>query len=190
MVVTLNDPRISPQTIDACRSGDQEALKAIYEAYKDRVYSIALYFFHGDHPAAGDVTQQVFLKLITHAAGFRGESDFSTWLHRLVVNTCVDGARSDKARARRAGLAALEPLATPPTHEDDLARAQTAASVQTALSSLPPKLRLPVLLRYFEDLSYQEVASALNCSMGTVASRLNRAHELLARKLAALRGAL
>jgi RNA polymerase sigma-70 factor (ECF subfamily) len=187
-VVTLSHPDISSRTIDSCRRGDREALRAIYEAYKDRVYSIALYFFHGDHAAAGDVTQQVFLKLMTGSGSFRGDSDFSTWLHRMVVNTCLDGARSDKSRERVAGRAALQPMSAPPSHEEILARAETASSVQAALSSLPPKFRMPVLLRYFEDLSYQEVAAALNCSMGTVASRLNRAHELLARKLADLRG--
>ena len=59
--------------------------------------------------------------------------------------------------------------------------------MQAALSTLPPKFRLPILLRYFEDLSYEQMASALHCSMGTVASRLNRGHKLLARKLEGLR---
>lgn len=187
--MTLSHPDINSRTIDACRRGDRDALRAVYEAYKDRVYSIALYFFHGDHSAAGDATQQVFLKLITQAGKFRGESEFSTWLYRLVVNTCLDGARSDQSRARAANRASLESVTPePPSHEEILGRAQTAASVQAALSSLPPKFRLPVLLRYFEDLSYQEVAAALNCSIGTVASRLNRAHEILARKLEKLRG--
>jgi RNA polymerase sigma-70 factor (ECF subfamily) len=187
-VETLTGREISAETIESCRRGDRDALRTLYEAYKDRVYSVSLYFFHGDAAAASDVTQQVFLKLITQMAKFRGDSDFSTWLYRLVVNVCVDGIRSDKARARVANSAAMEAFAVASSHEDDLARAQVAGSVQAALSSLPPKFRLPVLLRYFEELSYEEVASALNCSMGTVASRLSRAHKLLAQKLAPLRG--
>ena len=127
--------------------------------------------------------------MLTQVAKFRGDSDFSTWLYRLVVNVCVDGVRRDKARARVASSAALNAVTeNTASHEDDVARAEEAASIQAALSSLPPKFRLPVLLRYFEDLSYEEVASALNCSMGTVASRLSRAHKLLAQKLAPLRG--
>jgi len=188
MVGTLTSREISAETIESCRRGDREALRALYEAYKDRVYSISLYFFHGDTAAASDVTQQVFLKLMTQIAKFRGDSDFSTWLHRLVVNVCVDGIRRDKARARVASSAALEAFRFAGSHEEDVSRAQTADSVQAALSTLPPKFRLPVLLRYFEELSYEEVASALNCSMGTVASRLSRAHKILAQKLAPLRG--
>jgi RNA polymerase sigma-70 factor (ECF subfamily) len=192
-VVTLNGHEIdaemkNAEILDACRRGDREALRALYETYKDRVYSVSLYFFHGDAAAASDVTQQVFLKLITQIAKFRGDSDFSTWLHRLVVNVCVDGMRRDKTRARVASSAARETAANTASHEGDMARAEVADSIQAALSSLPPKFRMPVLLRYFEDLSYEEVASALNCSMGTVASRLSRAHKLLAQKLAPLRG--
>ncbi len=188
----INAQMITAEILDACRRGDREALRALYEAYKDRVYSISLYFFHGDEAAASDVTQQVFLKLIAQVAKFRGDSDFSTWLHRLVVNVCVDGIRRNKARARVASDAALESaramVANAASHEEDIARAELADSIQAALSSLPPKFRMPVLLRYFEDLSYEEVAAALNCSMGTVASRLSRAHKLLAQKLAPLRG--
>jgi RNA polymerase sigma-70 factor (ECF subfamily) len=188
-VVTLNGHEIiTAEILEACRRGDREALRMLYEAYKDRVYSVSLYFFHGDEAAASDVTQQVFLKLITQVAKFRGDSDFSTWLYRLIVNVCVDGIRRNKARARVASNAALETVANAASHEEDVARAELADSIRAALSSLPPKFRMPVLLRYFEDLSYEEVAAALNCSMGTVASRLSRAHKLLAQKLAPLRG--
>ena len=153
------------------------------------MYSIALYFFHGDAAAAGDATQQVFLKLITNIRSFRGNSEFSTWLHRLVVNTCLDGSRRNKSRER--SEEPLEPTRTadPNSQDEELARRQIAGRVQAALSSLPPKLRMPILLRYFEDLSYAEMAQALRCSAGTVASRLNLGHKLLAEKLAKLREA-
>ncbi len=88
---------------------------------------------------------------------------------------------------RRASAAAADALAGPDSQEDDFAREQTARSVRAALSALPVKFRLPMLLRYFEDLSYGEMAAAMNCSMGTVASRLNRGHKMLARKLESLR---
>jgi RNA polymerase sigma-70 factor (ECF subfamily) len=65
-----------------------------------------------------------------------------------------------------------------------------ATSVQRAIATLPPKLRAAILLRYFEDLSYSDMANALNCSIGTVASRLSRGHRLLAKKLAPIRVAL
>ena len=82
----------------------------------------------------------------------------------------------------------LDSLARPGSQEEDLVRAERARSVQEALSALPSKFRLPLLLRYFDDLSYEEMAVALGCSMGTVASRLSRGHRMLASKLEALRG--
>ncbi len=156
----------------------------LYETYKDKVYSIALYFFHGDASAAADTTQQVFLKLIRGIQQYRGDAGFSTWLYRLVVNACMDGARRAKPRELDASA---EALAAPAAQEEDLVRRQTERSVQAALSSLPVKFRLPLLLRHFEDLSYTEMAAAMNCSMGTVASRLNRGHKMLARKLEGLK---
>ena len=150
------------------------------------MYSNALYFFHGDEAAASDTTQQVFLKLITNINSFRGDSEFPTWLHRLVVNTCLDGSRGDKSRERSAEPLELARIADPSSQDEDMERRQVAGRVQAALSSLPPKLRMPILLRYFEDLSYAEMAQALKCSAGTVASRLNTGHKLLAEKLAKL----
>lgn len=92
-VVDLIDRQIIAEVVAACRSGDRDAVGALYDIYKDRVYSIALYFFHGDALAASDVTQQVFLKLMTSMGQFRGDAEFSTWLYRLVVNACTDAAR-------------------------------------------------------------------------------------------------
>src|SRR5678816_3126611 len=119
---------ISAEVVEACRRGDRDAFRSLYEAYKDRVYSIAYYFFHADADAAGEVTQQVFLKLMRGLGKFRGDATFSTWLYRLVVNACVDRSHAD-------------------------------------------------------------MAAALNCSIGTVASRLSRGHRLLAKKLAPMRSA-
>jgi len=186
--VRQSDRQVSTETIESCRQGDRAAFHALYLAYKDKVYSISLYFFHGDDLAASDATQQVFLKLITGIGRFRGDSEFSTWLYRLVVNTCLDNAKAGSRRESPADDMKLARIASPKSAEEDLARAEVAGKVQAALSSLPPKLRLPVLLRYFEDLSYGEMAEALNCSMGTVASRLHKGHKLLAEKLATLRG--
>jgi len=173
--------------VEGCRRGDREAFRGVYDAYKDKVYSVALYFFHGDQAEACDATQQVFLKLLTHIASFRGDAEFSTWLHRLVVNTCLDGSRKSKSRERFAEPEELARFADPASHGEDLERKEMADRVQAALSSLPPKLRMPVVLRYFEELSYAEMGEALQCSAGTVASRLNKGHKLLAEKLAKLR---
>ncbi|HEY4360479.1 MAG TPA: sigma-70 family RNA polymerase sigma factor [Bryobacteraceae bacterium] len=187
MVAGLSERGITVDIIESCRRGDREAFRALYEAYKDKVYSIALHFFHGDEAAASDVTQQVFLKLIHSISQFRGDSEFTTWLYRLAVNACMDGARRAKPRKREAAGVEMDGLAGPDSPERDLAQEQRARSVRAALSAMPVKFRLPILLRYFEDLSYSEMAAAMKCSMGTVASRLNRGHKMLASKLESLR---
>jgi RNA polymerase sigma-70 factor (ECF subfamily) len=179
---------ISPELLDACRRGDREAWRALYEAHKDKVYSIAFYFLKGDPAAAADVTQQVFLKLMDGIGKYHGSSSFSTWLHRVVVNACIDSTR----RGRRLPVA-MEPAvlqAVPDSstsHEDQFARLEVAQSVQDAIAQLPSKLRIAILLRYFDDLAYTDMAAALDCSIGTVSSRLSRAHRLLAQRLAPLR---
>jgi RNA polymerase sigma-70 factor (ECF subfamily) len=182
-VVDLSDREICAEIIESCRLGDRDALRVLYDMYKDRVYSISHYFFHGDGAVAADVTQQVFLKLLTSIGQFRGSAEFSTWLYRLVVNACMDAARRRRSDAVTSDRAALETFAGPSSQEDDYSREQMASSVRTAVSALPPKFRIAVLLRYFDDLSYEQMAKALHCSMGTVASRLSRAHKMLAERL-------
>jgi RNA polymerase sigma-70 factor (ECF subfamily) len=183
---------LSPEILDACRRGDRDAFRALYEAYKDRVYSIAFYFFQADADAAGEVTQHVFLKLMREIVRFRGDAAFSTWLYRLVVNACIDRSRGRRRDVIGEDPIALDTIAASPalSHEEMFARREVATSVQHAIAALPPKLRAAILLRYFEDLSYSDMANALNCSIGTVASRLSRGHRLLAKKLAPIRVAL
>ena len=188
-VVPLSDREVSPEIIADCRAGDRDAIRVLYDTYKDRVYSVALYFFHGDESVAADVTQQVFLKLITSIGQFKGDAAFSTWLYRLVVNACQDMARRRKSAAWTTERSRLEEFPMRGSQEDDYARAEDARSVRDAVSELPPKLRMAVLLRYFDDLSYEQMAEVLHCSMGTVASRLSRGHKKLADRLKSLMGA-
>jgi RNA polymerase sigma-70 factor (ECF subfamily) len=175
------------ELIDACRLGDRDAFRELFETYKDRVYSIAFHFT-GDESTAKDVTQQVFLKLLTHLHQFRRDSAFTTWLFRLVANTCMDEHR----RTRRFLPYEPEALGGEPA-ADAVGDAvvlehEVADAVRAAVGRLRPKLRLAILLRYFEGLSYEEMAESLGCSKGTVASRLNRGHRILAEKLAHLNG--
>jgi RNA polymerase sigma-70 factor, ECF subfamily len=187
-VVNLSDRELSTKIIESCRLGNQDAFRALYDIYKDRVYSISLYFFRGDAVLASDVTQQVFLKLMTSIGQFRGDAEFSTWLYRLVVNACMDTARSRKSDPVSSDRARMEAFAAPDSQEEDYARAQMASSVRAAVAALPPKFRIAVLLRYFDDLSYEQMSKALHCSMGTVASRLSRGHKILAERLKSVIG--
>src|SRR6266403_3385385 len=173
---------IDSRTIAACQRGDREALRTLFEEYKDRVYSIAIYSLSGDEMAAADVTQQVFLKLMTRIGQFRGNSEFATWLYRLVVNTCHDEHRKQKRFVALAD-SFLQTRAADESPRQRYARRELAVRVQSAVAELRPKLRWPILLKYVEDLSYEEIAKVLNCSKGTVASRLNRAHKALGRRL-------
>jgi RNA polymerase sigma-70 factor (ECF subfamily) len=181
---------IDDGTIEACQRGDSEAFRVLFERYRDRVYSIALCFFDGDESAAKDVTQEVFLKLMTNISQFQSRSEFFTWLYRLVTNACLDRKRALRWFLSFGNPGERELSGQRKSIEDRYIQREVEASVRKVIAGMKPKLRMPVLLKYFEDLSYDEIAAALGCSKGTVASRLNRAHQILARKLSHLRGAL
>ena len=160
--MTAQPVEIGAGVLDACRRGDREGFRALYDAYRDRVYSIALRFFHGDTATAADVTQDVFIKLMSNIAGFRGDAGFSTWLYRLVVNACLDRTRTALAREVPTAPNVLDAIVTEGTHEREFARREAASSVRQAVSSLPAKLRLAILLRYFDGLSYEEMAAVMH----------------------------
>jgi RNA polymerase sigma-70 factor (ECF subfamily) len=130
----------------------------------------------------------VFLKLMSRIQQFRGEAEFATWLYRLVVNTCLDERRKQKRWLPLAEFSFKRSDGGEPTPSKKYAQQELSEHVQAAIGGLSTKLRLPILLKYIEGFSYEEIATVLECSKGTVASRLNRGHKALARKLAHLRG--
>lgn len=184
MPETIIDERV----IEACRQGDREAFRLLFEAYKDRVFSMAVYSFGGDESAANDVAQQIFLKLMTNIGKFRGDSSFSTWLYRLVVNACLDERRRRRRLLSYEEVSPMSRVEDQRPQEKQFARTELADSVKAAIAQLSPKLRMPILLKYVEGLSYEDIAAVLDCSQGTVASRLNRGHKELARRLQHLKG--
>jgi RNA polymerase sigma-70 factor (ECF subfamily) len=183
----MADPIVDERVIEACQTGDREAFRLLFEAYQDRVFSIAVYSLGGDEAAASDVSQQVFLKLMTSIGQFRGDSAFTTWLYRLVVNACIDEQRKRNRLLPLGGLTPMSKIEERRPQEERFAKRELADSIQAAITELRPKLRMPILLKYIENFSYEEIASVLGCSKGTVASRLNRGHRALARKLGHLR---
>jgi RNA polymerase sigma-70 factor, ECF subfamily len=187
-VASLNRRDTDAELIAAFQSGDRSALAGLYQLHKDQVYSVAFYFFRGDANLAADITQQVFLKLMTDIGKFRGASEFSTWLYRMVVNTCIDASRKHKKEVvpiREIAAASPDPNAKSPAAQWE--SKQLDQNVRAAVDALPEPFRIAVLLRHFEELSYEEMAVALECSIGTVSSRLSRAHKLLAESLAPVR---
>ena len=177
---------IDGRVIEACQQGDRAAFQLLFETYKDRVFSIAVYSSGGDRAVADDVTQQIFLKLFTAIRQFRGESEFTTWLYRLVVNACLDERRRRRRLLPWGDTVAIKNPSEKRPQEKQYARLEVAEAVRVAIEELKPKFRLPILLKYIEGLSYEEIATVMGCSKGTVASRLNRGHSQLAKRLAHL----
>ena len=177
---------IDGRVIEACQQGDRAAFQLLFETYKDRVFSIAVYSSGGDRAVADDVTQQIFLKLFTAIRQFRGESEFTTWLYRLVVNACLDERRRRRRLLPWGDTVATKNPSEKKPQEKQYARLEVAEAVRAAIGELKPKFRLPILLKYIEGLSYEEIATVMGCSKGTVASRLNRGHSQLAKRLSYL----
>lgn len=184
-MAAMADQLIDGRVIEACRQGDRAAFQLLFETYKDKVFSIAVYS-SGDRSLAEDVTQQVFLKLFTAIRQFRGDSEFTTWLYRLVVNACLDERRRRRKLLPWGETVAMRNSSEKKPQEKQYARLEVAEAVREAIGELKPKFRLPILLKYVEGLSYEEIASVMGCSRGTVASRLNRGHSQLAKRLSHL----
>ena len=175
--------------IAACQAGDREAFRLLFESHKDRVYSIALHY-SGNDAVAQDIAQQVFLKLMTNIKQFNFQSEFTTWLYRMVANTCFDEQRRWRRFIPFGDATEVATMRATENIEANYSRLEISDKVGLAISSLKPKLRLPILLKYIEGMSYEEIALVLGCSAGTVASRLNRGHKALAQKLGHLREVL
>jgi RNA polymerase sigma-70 factor, ECF subfamily len=170
-----------------CRSGSREAMQDLFVANQRRVFSVALNFFGGNDQLAKDITQQVFLKLLTRLDAFRGDSEFTTWLYRITVNTCVDETRKLKRFLNFGDFFGANEPRVKHGQDERIYRGEISEEVQQAIAGLKPKFRLPILLKYSEGLSYAEIAEVLECSIGTVSSRMNRGHKMLAGKLEHLR---
>ncbi len=171
------------------REGTAEAFRPLYERYKDRVYNTA-YRITGDANLAEDVTHDVFIRVYERLGQFRRRSRFSSWLYRVAVNRATDVARR-RGRERwlfgvrlgeRPGVG--EPASGAEAGPARAAEsAEVAEEVAQAVAELSLKLRGVVVLRYFEGLSYEEIAAVIGRSVGTVKSRLSRAHQRLAERL-------
>lgn len=184
------------ELIEACQGvqpgGLEGAFRRMYDQYKDRVYNVC-FRITGNATDALDASQETFGIMFRKLADFRFESKFSSWVYRIAVNAAID----HKRRAASRWLPSLEVQneSTRPAARADMSderteqplnaatRHELEAEIQSAISRLSPKMRAIVVLRYVENLSYEEIAEALQISLGTVKSRLSRAHEALDREL-------
>jgi RNA polymerase sigma-70 factor (ECF subfamily) len=191
----LTDP--DRDLIVACQesppSGFEGVFRELYDLYKDRVYNVC-FRITGNPADALDASQETFGILFRKVGGFRFESRFSSWVYRIAVNASIDLKRRTSAR-RPASLDALEAGgkegAHPMEFTDEAAEApvlvasrhELEGEIQEAITRLSPKMRAITVLRYLESLSYEEISESLGVSLGTVKSRLSRAHEALDREL-------
>jgi RNA polymerase sigma-70 factor (ECF subfamily) len=144
-----------------------------------------------------DVTQEAFIKAYRALPTFRGESAFYTWLYRIAINTAKNylvalGRRAPTSTGfdneEAEGFEDAEQLRDSSTPETELEGKQVAAVVNKAMDALPEDLRTAITLREIEGLSYDEIASVMNCPIGTVRSRIFRAREAIATELRPLLG--
>ena len=181
----MTENRTDEDLLAECKNGSREAFESLFVTNQKRVFSVALNFFGGDEALANDITQQVFLKIFYKVGEFRGESELTTWIYRMTVNACIDEQR------KRRRFFSIEnffgDFQVKRTQDDKIHRQEISDEVQKAIATLKPKFRLPILLKYVENLSYQEIAEVLDCSIGTISSRLNRGHKMLANKLGHLK---
>ena len=180
---------VDPEVVRACQRGEAGALDALVRATYADVYALA-YRLVRDRDEAADVTQEVFVRVMRSVVGFRGESAFGTWLHRVTVNAALTSLRKKSRRAlpgREAfGMPGEERVGLVDTDagpEERAERAELLARAEAAVAALPESSRTIVVLRDVEGLSTAEVAAATGLSETAVMVRLFRARERLRASL-------
>ena len=168
-------------------AGDPDAFGILFARHRDRLWAVALRTL-GDADDAADALQDAMISAFRRAASFRGDSAVTTWLHRIVVNACLDLLRRRAARPATSGLAAdaLDALAA--AHRPGQPDSDTALDVTAALGTLPPEQRAALVLVDMFGYPVAEAAAVLGVSEGTVKSRCSRGRARLLPRLAHLRG--
>lgn len=166
--------------IGRAQNGDVDAFELIYNEHSGRVYALCLRLMGGEQTAATELMQDVFVRAWKNLGKFRGESAFSSWLHRLAVNAMLENARSDKRRVARvlpmedtSQIGAFAPGDSPELRID----------LERAIARLPEGARTAFVLHDIEGFQHQEIAAQLGIAVGTVKAQLHRAHKLLIQAL-------
>jgi RNA polymerase sigma-70 factor (ECF subfamily) len=181
--------------VKKAQNNDTAAFEELVRIYQNKVFSLCVHLA-GNHADAQDLAQEALLRAYRAIGGFRSESDFGTWLHRITVNVWLNFKRKNSGRQmvsldepyqgengsdikRELAAAEGDPLR-------ELEEKEFILLVQAALDDLSREHRSVLVLREIEGYSYEEVARLLGCSLGTVKSRLNRAREVLRRRMTEL----
>jgi len=167
-------------------SGDQEAFSSLVEKYKDPVFNVA-YRMLGNPTEAEDVAQEAFVRAYTQLHTYKDTHRFSTWLLSIASHLSIDQLRRRRFLALPLeNVPFLEWIAdVGPGPEQSALRHETADDMQRILDTLPVKYRAVLLLRYWHDFSYEEIAQTLDLTPALVKARLHRARELVARTMKA-----
>jgi len=186
----VSDRRSDQELVSRAQDGDKKAFDLLVIKYQQKVASLISRYIR-DPGEIMDVAQEAFLKAYRALPGFRGESAFYTWLYRIAINTVKnhlvaqgrrppgDDVEAEVAEQMDMG-GRLREVATPESH---LLSEEIAQTVQRALDELPDDLRTAIVLRELEGLSYEEIANAMECPIGTVRSRIFRAREAIDKRL-------
>jgi RNA polymerase sigma-70 factor (ECF subfamily) len=192
----MGDREVDQQLVERAQRGDKRAFELLVLKYQRKLGRLLSRFVR-DPAEVEDVTQEAFIKAYRALPGFRGDSAFYTWLYRIGINTAKNylvalGRRAPTSTGfdneEAEGFEDAEQLRDSSTPESELEGKEIAATVNRAMDALPKDLRTAITLREIEGLSYEEIASVMNCPVGTVRSRIFRARDAIAAELRPLLG--
>jgi RNA polymerase sigma-70 factor (ECF subfamily) len=192
----MSDREIDRQLVERAQRGDKQAFSLLVEKYQRKLARLLSRFIR-DPAEVEDVTQEAFIKAYRALPAFRGDSAFYTWLYRIGINTAKNylmalGRRaptSTEVEAEEAeGYEGGEQLRDINTPESLLLSNEIAETVNATIEKLPEELRKAIQMREIEGMSYEDIAQAMDCPIGTVRSRIFRAREAIAEQLRPLLG--
>ncbi len=183
-VVKIEPTEASDRELVArCQAGDEPAFDELVLRHQQRAMNVA-YQLLRNHEDATEVAQDAFVRIYRGINEFRGECEFTTWLHQIVVNLARNKHRWWKRRAREKTVPMDDPSALPLAGTTDppdveAAKAEFVETISAKMEELPRRYRAVLVLRNVENMSYDKIAVALDCSVGTVKSRIARARDQL-----------
>lgn len=192
----MGDREIDQQLVERAQHGDKHAFELLVAKYQRKLGRLLSRFIRNPSEVE-DVVQEAFIKAYRALPSFRGESAFYTWLYRIGINAAKNYLVSEGRRPptttgfdseEAEGFEDADQLRNINTPENELMSKQVAETVNKAMDSLPEELKTAITLREIEGLSYEEIASMMNCPIGTVRSRIFRARETIADKLRPMLG--
>jgi RNA polymerase sigma-70 factor (ECF subfamily) len=186
----MGERSIDQALVERVQQGEKRAFDILVLKYQNKIIQLAYRYVH-DHDEAMDVAQEAFIKAYRSLGNFRGESAFFTWIYRIAINTAKNHLVASGRRPPKSDLDAQEAeqyegasgLKEYDTPEHVLLRDELKETIAAAIDELPDDLRTAITLRELEGLSYEEIAEAMECPIGTVRSRIFRARDAIDARL-------